>query len=89
MNTEEVSDLRSDFRKHLDAVSEQIAADVLRRLREYEAEHGEVTPAGARVRITKRSSEAQTMAVMKRTLLDYEGGGKDSCKKHTLVQNRR
>jgi hypothetical protein len=71
MNPEEIPDLRSDFRKHLDAVSEQIAADVLRRLREYEAEHGEVTPAGARVRISRRSSEAQTMAVMKRTLMEH------------------
>ena len=71
MNTEERQDHRSDFRQHLDAVSEQIAADVLRRLGEYEAEHGEVTPAGARVRVTKRSSEAQTMAVIKRTLIEH------------------
>lgn len=60
---------RQKLRVSVEEASREIAETSMERLREYEAEHGEVRPAPPHANINGRSSKAQTMAVMKRILI--------------------
>ena len=57
------------MRKWREEVSRKLAAQFTQRLRDYEAEHGTVTPAPKSARFKRHSTEAEIMAITKRSLL--------------------